>query len=102
MAGALNQYGARVRGRETLKSGSTLEEITATVATPERPHLLPSALRRGTDYTDAWFVGYTSDVLAAVWVGFDDPKYTLGDGQAGGVVAAPIWAGFMKKALWRQ
>jgi hypothetical protein len=46
MAGALNQYGARVRGRETLKSGSTLEEITATVATPERPHLLPSALRR--------------------------------------------------------
>jgi penicillin-binding protein 1A len=54
------------------------------------------------DYTDAWFVGYTRDVLAAVWVGFDNPKYSLGDGQAGGVVAAPIWASFMKKALWRE
>ncbi len=54
------------------------------------------------DYTDAWFVGYTRDVLAAVWVGFDDPRYSLGEGQAGGVVAAPIWASFMKKALWRE
>jgi 1A family penicillin-binding protein len=54
------------------------------------------------DYTDAWFVGYTRDVLAAVWVGFDNPKYSLGEGQAGGVVAAPIWASFMKKALWRE
>jgi penicillin-binding protein 1A len=54
------------------------------------------------DYTDAWFVGYTRDVLAAVWVGFDDPRYSLGEGMAGGVVAAPIWANFMKKALWRQ
>jgi penicillin-binding protein 1A len=54
------------------------------------------------DYTDAWFIGFTKDIVAAVWVGFDDPRFSLGDGQAGGVVAAPIWANFLKKALWRE
>jgi penicillin-binding protein 1A len=53
------------------------------------------------DYTDAWFIGYTEDIIAAVWIGFDDPRHSLGEGQAGGVVAAPIWSEFMKKALWR-
>ena len=47
---------------------------------------------------DAWFVGYTPDLLAAVWVGFDDGK-TLGKGEAGGKTAVPIWTEFMAKAL---
>ena len=54
------------------------------------------------NYTDAWFVGYTEGVLAAVWIGYDDPSHVLGLGQTGGVVAAPIWAEFMKRALWRE
>ena len=54
------------------------------------------------NYTDAWFIGYSDEILAAVWVGFDDPTYTLGNGQSGGVVAAPIWAEFMKRAHWRE
>ena len=53
------------------------------------------------DYTDAWFIGFDRNIIAAVWVGFDDPSHTLGKGQAGGVVSAPIWANFMKLALWR-
>lgn len=53
-------------------------------------------------YTDAWFIGYTRDIVATVWVGFDNPAYSLGKGQTGGTVAAPIWANFMKKALWRE
>jgi len=52
--------------------------------------------------TDAWFIGYTDEILTAVWVGCDDPSYTLGEGQTGGVVAAPIWADFMKNAMWRK
>src|SRR4030095_10543721 len=47
---------------------------------------------------DAWFVGFTPDLLAAVWVGFDDMK-KLGRGEAGGKTAAPIWADFMAKAM---
>jgi penicillin-binding protein 1A len=80
------------------------KEGTAYRAVTTSGLVIEGAGKTGTtnDYTDAWFVGYTRDVLAAVWVGFDDPKYSLGDGQAGGVVAAPIWASFMKKALWRQ
>jgi len=54
------------------------------------------------NYTDAWFVGYTEGLLAAVWIGYDDPSHVLGFGQSGGVVAAPIWAEFMKRALWRE
>ncbi|KAA3610159.1 MAG: PBP1A family penicillin-binding protein [Calditrichaeota bacterium] len=47
-------------------------------------------------FTDAWFVGYTPDIAAGVWVGMDDQKQTLGPGMAGGVVALPFWADFMK------
>ena len=54
------------------------------------------------NYTDAWFIGYTNNIIAAVWVGFDDPSYSLGKGMAGGAVAAPIWVYFMKQALWRE
>jgi len=54
------------------------------------------------NYTDAWFIGYTNNLIVGVWVGFDDPAYSLGDGQSGGKVAAPIWANFMKRAGWRD
>ena len=60
----------------------------------------PAAGKTGTsnDQRDAWFVGFTPDLLAAVWVGFDDMK-KLGRGEAGGKTAAPIWADFMTKAM---
>jgi len=60
----------------------------------------PAGGKTGTtnDYTDAWFIGFTKDIVAGVWVGFDDPAKTLGSGQAGAVVALPIWARFMKAA----
>ena len=60
----------------------------------------PAAGKTGTsnDQRDAWFVGFTPDLLAAVWVGFDDMK-KLGRGEAGGKTAPPIWADFMSKAM---
>jgi penicillin-binding protein 1A len=48
---------------------------------------------------DAWFVGFTPDLLAAVWVGFDDGGRSLGRGEAGARSALPIWIEFMAKAL---
>jgi penicillin-binding protein 1A len=47
---------------------------------------------------DAWFIGYTPDLLAAVWVGFDEPR-SLGRGATGATAALPIWIDFMSKAL---
>ncbi len=50
------------------------------------------------DYGDAWFIGYTPSVLAAVWVGFDD-KSSLGKDETGARAALPIWLSFMNQAL---
>lgn len=60
----------------------------------------PLAGKTGTtnDYKDAWFVGFSPDLAAGVFVGFDMPQ-TLGRSEAGGKVAAPIFADFMKGAL---
>ncbi len=50
------------------------------------------------DFTDAWFVGFTPSITTAVWVGFDEKK-TLGNKEAGAVVALPIWIKFMAAVL---
>lgn len=47
--------------------------------------------------TDAWFIGYTPDIICGVWVGFDIKK-SLGKDATGGKIACPIWTEFMKVA----
>jgi penicillin-binding protein 1A len=60
----------------------------------------PTAGKTGTtnDLEDAWFIGYTPQLLAAVWIGFDN-KRPLGPKSTGGRIAAPIWKRFMESAL---
>jgi penicillin-binding protein 1A len=60
----------------------------------------PVAGKTGTtnDTHDAWFIGFTPDLLAGVWVGFDADR-SLGKDETGGHAAAPIWTAFMKTAL---
>jgi len=62
---------------------------------------VPIAGKTGTtdEFIDAWFVGYTPDIAASVWVGYDKGRKSLGSGKAGGVVAAPIWTEFMTGVL---
>ncbi|MBI3050689.1 MAG: PBP1A family penicillin-binding protein [Acidobacteria bacterium] len=48
------------------------------------------------DYRDAWFVGFSSSVVAGVWVGLDQPARIRDDGS-GAAVALPIWADFMRR-----
>jgi penicillin-binding protein 1A len=50
------------------------------------------------DFTDAWFIGFTPSITAAVWIGYDRNE-TLGNRQSGGVVALPIWIEFMEEIL---
>jgi penicillin-binding protein 1A len=61
----------------------------------------PAAGKTGTtsDFRDAWFVGFTPDLVAAVWLGNDD--YTPMNESYGGNIPARIWARFMKAALAR-
>jgi penicillin-binding protein 1A len=60
---------------------------------------LPAAGKTGTtnDATDAWFVGYTPATVAAVWVGFDEPRPIMG-AATGGRLAAPVWGRMMRRA----
>jgi len=57
---------------------------------------LPAAGKTGTtnDGTNVWFVGYTADLVAGVWMGFDHPQAIKGNAQ-GGLLAAPAWTEFM-------
>lgn len=59
----------------------------------------PVAGKTGTTngYYDAWFVGFTPDIVTGVWVGFDEEK-SLGRGEVGGKAALPIWLEYMKSA----
>jgi penicillin-binding protein 1A len=60
----------------------------------------PVAGKTGTssDYSDAWFIGYTPSLLTGVWVGFDD-RTSLGKNETGSRAALPIWISFMDQAL---
>jgi penicillin-binding protein 1A len=59
---------------------------------------IPAAGKTGTtnDATDVWFVGYTPDVLAGVWIGMDQPQ-TIAGRATGGGFAVPIWARVVRK-----
>ena len=60
---------------------------------------LPAAGKTGTtnEGTDAWFVGYTPEVAASVWIGFDQNRPIL-EGATGGRLAAPLWGRVMARA----
>ena len=50
------------------------------------------------EFVDAWFAGYQPSLVGIAWMGFDQPK-TLGKNQTGGVVALPMWLGYMDRML---
>ena len=64
---------------------------------------IPLAGKTGTtnDNYDAWFIGYSSELVIGVYVGFDNPK-TLGKNETGSKVALPIFKDFIENALYRE
>ena len=60
----------------------------------------PAAGKTGTTqgYSDAWFVGFTENIVAGVWFGVDDYSVSLGEKQSGTTAALPAWAIFMREA----
>jgi membrane carboxypeptidase/penicillin-binding protein len=63
----------------------------------------PAAGKTGTtsSATDTWFVGYTPAVVAAVWLGHDQPR-SIGTNATGGRLAAPVWARIMGRSKVTQ
>lgn len=61
----------------------------------------PSGGKTGTtnDFTDAWYIGFTPQITAGVWVGNDDKRVSLGKKETGARAALPIWLEFMEKGM---
>ncbi|MHB8875175.1 MAG: penicillin-binding protein 1A, partial [Myxococcaceae bacterium] len=61
----------------------------------------PAAGKTGTtnDSFDAWFNGFTRDLVTSAWVGYDLNPHPLGKYETGGRAALPIWLSYMKRAL---
>jgi penicillin-binding protein 1A len=64
---------------------------------------LPAGGKTGTtnDYTDVWFIGFTSDLVGGVWIGMDKPQKIIDNAQ-GGRLAAPAWTAMMKEIYERR
>ena len=64
---------------------------------------VPAGGKTGTtnDGADVWFIGYTADLVAGVWMGFDRPTKIKSNAQ-GGELAAPAWAAFMTEVYRRK
>ena len=74
---------------------------TATTAMYNAKFTKIAAGKTGTtsDWKDAWFVGYTPQLVTGVWLGFDSFAYSLGRNRASAKTAAPIWGNYMREAL---
>lgn len=102
-------YRAKPKGKRVLKPevASAVTEVlkgVITSGTARRAYIgRPAAGKTGTsqNYRDVWFVGYTPQLVAAVWVGHrtERPIIINGARAFGGTVCAPIWADFMRAAL---
>jgi len=94
----------RVIARETAYMMNSMMEDVVQRGTGRRARALgrPLAGKTGTtnEFNDAWFIGYAPQIIAGVWVGFDDRR-SIGDKETGAAAALPIWMAFMEKALAR-
>lgn len=92
----------QVISKETAYVVTNILEDVIQRGTARRARIIgrPVAGKTGTtnEYTDAWFVGFTPNLAAGVWVGFDDNR-SLGNRESGGRAALPIWVSFMKNSL---
>lgn len=71
---------------------------TAAKAHVELKHIVAGKTGTTNDSNDTWFIGFSPDLVAGVYIGFDKPR-TLGKKETGGSVALPAFISFMKQAL---
>lgn len=92
-----------IEPRNAFMMSSLLQEVTRSgtaaraQATLKRPDIYG---KTGTtnDSMDAWFAGYQKELVAIVWIGYDQPR-KLGDRETGGGLSLPVWIEYMQYAL---
>jgi len=82
--------------RDVVRHGSAVGSVGARIN-------FPAGGKTGTtnDGNDVWFIGFTSDMVTGVWIGFDQPKKIKSNAQ-GGVLAAPAWSAMMREVYERR
>ncbi len=80
----------------TLLRGVTQHGTGASAA--QLNHPLGGKTGTTSDFTDAWFLGFSPSVTCGVWVGYDS-RESLGNKETGAVTALPIWINFMRAAI---
>ena len=89
----------RVVKQRTASQINTLLQDVIRSGTGSKARGIPGAAgKTGTsdNNIDAWFIGYTPDITAGIWLGYDRGK-SLGRGETGGRAAAPVWKSFMQR-----
>ena len=99
----LTEENRAISARNAFITGTMLQDVArAGTAARAQSTLKRSDLygKTGTtnDAVDAWFVGYQPTLVAAVWMGYDQPR-NLGSRETGGGLSLPIWIDFMRTAL---
>ena len=99
----LPRYAPRVISAENAFIMTTIMKEVITRGTGRRALSLGRADLAGktgttNEFRDAWFSGFTPDIVTTTWVGFDQPR-SLGPGEAGAKTALPIWIDYMAVAL---
>ena len=91
-----------VVSQKTARTMMTLfEQVTrlgTAAAAAELKHAIGGKTGTTSDYTDAWFIGFSPSVTCGVWVGYDS-RQSLGDKETGARAALPIWMDVMRKAF---
>jgi penicillin-binding protein 1A len=78
-----------------------LRQVTAHgtgAAAAQLNHPLGGKTGTTSDFTDAWFIGFSPSVTCGVWVGYDS-RQSLGEKETGAKAALPIWMNFMRQAI---
>ncbi|WP_409993826.1 penicillin-binding protein 1A [Roseateles koreensis] len=102
-ANALSDDRRVIEARNAFMMSSLLQEVTrsGTAAKAQAQLKRPDIYgKTGTtnDSMDAWFAGYQQELVAVVWIGYDQPR-KLGDRETGGGLSLPVWIEYMNFAL---
>jgi len=82
--------------KDVVRKGTAASSVGAVFSKPAGGKTGPT-----NDGTTVWFIGYTSDLVAGVWMGLDKPK-TIKSNAQGGILAAPAWTSFMNEVYRRK
>ena len=101
----IENYNERVMSEETAYQMTSILQGAVKRGTAKKLKSLnvPLAGKTGTtnDNYDAWFIGFSSNLIIGVYIGYDNPK-TLGKFETGSKVALPIFKDFIEKALYKE